>query len=62
MSKNIQVAEFDIMWSHLVLPETFPLTENKKIISNSSKLLFFKLWKLGMHSQVWTEADCSQVN
>lgn len=58
MSKNLQVAEFDIMWSYLVLPETFPLTENKKYF----KLLFFKLWKLGRDSQVWTVADYTQTN
>lgn len=46
MSKNIQVAEFDIMWSHLVLPETFPLTENKKLfqIVQSSFFLSCENW------------------
>lgn len=38
MSKNLQVTEFDIMWSYLVLPETLPLRKNKKLfqIVNSS--------------------------
>ena len=41
MSKNLQVVEFDIMWSYLVLLATFPLKKTKNDLKMFNCLAFF---------------------
>lgn len=41
MSKNLQVVEFDIMWSYLVLLATFPLKKRKNDLKMFNCLAFF---------------------
>lgn len=45
MSKNLQVVEFDIMWSYLVLLATFPLKKTKNDLKMFNCLAFFSMFQ-----------------